>query len=125
MLQDGTIRAWGGNKFGQVGDGTTEDRPTPVRVPAMGKVVAIATSPYVSAAVLADGRVLTWGQLAYRVPTLVPTLVPGIVDGRAIALGDGYVLLLTHAGTVVSWGEDKLGQLGHGSTRARALQPDR
>jgi alpha-tubulin suppressor-like RCC1 family protein len=29
VLGDGTVRSWGGNAFGQLGDGTTTNRTTP------------------------------------------------------------------------------------------------
>ena len=32
LKQDGTVWAWGDNDYGQLGDGTTEDRSTPVQV---------------------------------------------------------------------------------------------
>ena len=37
LLKDGTVRAWGENKFGQVGDGTTINRDTPTPVPGCAK----------------------------------------------------------------------------------------
>ncbi len=30
-MADGTVRAWGWNGFGQLGDGTTVDRHSPIR----------------------------------------------------------------------------------------------
>ena len=32
MKSDGTVWAWGWNDYGQLGDGTTTDRTTPVQV---------------------------------------------------------------------------------------------
>jgi alpha-tubulin suppressor-like RCC1 family protein len=40
---DGTVWAWGGNASGQLGDGTNDDRSTPVQVSGRHGVVAIAT----------------------------------------------------------------------------------
>jgi len=124
LLKDGTMRAWGGNKYGQVGDGTTVDRPTPVLVPGIGKAIAIAARSY-SVAVLEDGGVLTWGDNMSGnlgrpwkndgTPAPVPGFVPGVADGRAVAAGN-HVLILTQAGTVVSWGYNGYGNLGYGGT---------
>ncbi|NPC48726.1 hypothetical protein D7X99_22655 [Corallococcus sp. AB032C] len=33
---DGAVWAWGGNSFGQLGDGTTTDRLTPAPVQSLG-----------------------------------------------------------------------------------------
>ncbi|NOJ98476.1 hypothetical protein HMI51_36775 [Corallococcus coralloides] len=35
LMQDGTVWAWGQNNHGQLGDGTTTHRPTPMRVPGL------------------------------------------------------------------------------------------
>ena len=122
LLKDGTIRTWGGNKHGQLGDGTTTDRHTPVNVPLIGKVAAIAATDG-SAVLLEDGRVLGWGGAALGRAMLydhtgdivsVPTLIPGVANGRALAVGSGHCLLLTPTGTVISWGLNQYHQLGHG-----------
>jgi hypothetical protein len=34
LMQDGTVRAWGGNSAGQIGDGTRERKLNPIAVPA-------------------------------------------------------------------------------------------
>ena len=39
---DGTLWAWGRNDYGQLGDGTTIDKSTPVQVSGLTNVVAIA-----------------------------------------------------------------------------------
>ncbi|MCL6449808.1 MAG: hypothetical protein K6T75_00740 [Acetobacteraceae bacterium] len=36
MKPDGTVWAWGDSHYGQLGDGTTARRLTPVRVPVDG-----------------------------------------------------------------------------------------
>ncbi|WFE34576.1 hypothetical protein [Micromonospora sp. WMMD975] len=73
LRSDGTVVAWGYNDIGQLGDGTTTDRPTPVRVCAvdqtapctrfLDQVVAIAAdaNSFHSIALLRDGTVVTWG----------------------------------------------------------------
>ena len=58
---DGTVWAWGANDYGQLGDGSTTDRHTPVRVVALNGVVAIAAARSQSFAVRDDGSVWAWG----------------------------------------------------------------
>ena len=126
LLKDGTIRAWGGNKNAQLGDGTIIDRHTPVLVP-IAKAVAVSASIGFSVAVLADGHVLAWadptaGQRGGAdIKPTGPTLVPGVAQGRAVATGNGHGLVLTEAGTVTSWGINQFGQLGHGGFSQQGL----
>ena len=58
---DGTVWAWGGNQFGQLGDGTTTNRLTPVRVSGLHDVVAVAAGCAQSLALASDGTVWAWG----------------------------------------------------------------
>jgi len=44
LLADGTVRAWGENRFGQVGDGTTTNRDRPTMVTGVRDAVAVAAA---------------------------------------------------------------------------------
>ena len=48
LLSDGTVRAWGSNEFGQLGDGTKTDRYKPVPVTGLSGVKAVMpfANPY-------------------------------------------------------------------------------
>jgi len=61
LLGSGTAVACGLNIYGQLGDGTNNDRSTAVAVTGLSGVVAIAASYYHSAAVTSSGAVWTWG----------------------------------------------------------------
>ena len=63
LLDDGSIRCWGSNAFGQLGDGTTIERTTPITVDLGSGVSAIGVSSGEShtCAVLTDNRVKCWG----------------------------------------------------------------
>lgn len=57
----GDVLCWGGNMFGQIGDGTLEDRYTPVAVSSLAGVVDVAAGWFHTCAALADGKVKCWG----------------------------------------------------------------
>jgi alpha-tubulin suppressor-like RCC1 family protein len=63
MLSDGSLRAWGNDRFSQLGDGKTGIRSSPERFrPPAGVTYAIlATGSATSYAVSTTGRVYAWG----------------------------------------------------------------
>lgn len=119
---DGTVVAWGDNQYGQLGDGSTTDRLSPVAVEGLTDVVAVAVGVYFTVALKADGSVMAWGrnnegQLGDETITdhLIPVTVPGLSGVVAVATGDSHVVALKADGTVVTWGWNGSGQLGSGS----------
>jgi alpha-tubulin suppressor-like RCC1 family protein len=56
---DGSLYGWGRNDFGCVGDGTNQDRLSPVKI--MDDVVYVMTGDFVTAAVQSDGSLYVWG----------------------------------------------------------------
>ncbi|MEU1626150.1 hypothetical protein ABZ746_12655 [Streptomyces sp. NPDC020096] len=148
LLPNGTVLAWGNNTFGQLGDGTTIGRTTPVRVCAVGQtapctrfltgVRAIAAGLSHSLALLNNGTVVAWGANASgqvgdgtTINRLTPVRVcaPGqtapctrfLTGVRAIsAQSEGvFSMALSLSGTVLSWGDNRTGQLGDGTTTNR------
>jgi len=55
----GEMSCWGGNGWGQLGDGTPFDSSVPVRI--RSHVASIAAGAFGTAAVATDGRVVYWG----------------------------------------------------------------
>ena len=63
MKSDGTLWAWGSNWAGQLGDGTTTDKTTPVQIiSSLTDIVSIASGGEHSIALKSDGTVWTWGR---------------------------------------------------------------
>jgi alpha-tubulin suppressor-like RCC1 family protein len=64
LRRDGTVFAWGKNKVGELGDGTTEDRSTPSVVRGLGAgsgAVAVTAGAYHVLVLKQDGSVWAWG----------------------------------------------------------------
>ncbi|MCM3571360.1 RCC1 domain-containing protein [Neobacillus mesonae] len=57
LLFDGTVRAWGYNGDGELGDGTYDSSNVPVQVSGLTDVIAIAAGAYHSLALLSDGTI--------------------------------------------------------------------
>jgi len=107
LKSDGTVWAWGRNVEGQLGDGTTTDRHTPVQVTGLSGIVAINTAQLWSVALKSDGTVWAWGQddegqLGDGAATnrSTPVQVPGLDNITDITAN----LALASDGTVWSWG---------------------
>jgi alpha-tubulin suppressor-like RCC1 family protein len=66
LLNDGSVRCWGANERGQLGDGTNASCWTPVAVQTVTSAVEVALGKYHSCALLSDGTVKCWGQNTYR-----------------------------------------------------------
>jgi len=120
---DGSVWAWGSNFYGQIGDGTTINRSTPVQVAGLGGVTAIAAGYYHTVALKSDGTVWAWGYNGYGQlgdgtnvtsrPT--PAQVPGLTGVAAIRAGSDHTIALKNDGTVWTWGRNYFGQLGDGT----------
>jgi hypothetical protein len=118
----GGVRCWGGNRAGQVGDGTASDRSTAVAVSGLqAGVTAIAAGRYHSCALTGKGGVECWGDAYGSTPVQVSGLQSGVV---AIAAGFGHSCALTSAAGVRCWGSNREGQLGDGTTSSRATPVD-
>jgi len=119
LKSDGTVVAWGFNFYGQLGDGTTTDRYTPVAVTGLTGVDAIAAGDFHSMALKSDGTVVAWGrndegQLGYgtTVDNPTPATISGLTGVVAISAGRFHSMALKSDGTVVAWGGNYHGQLG-------------
>lgn len=126
IKNDGTLWAWGLNDFGQVGDGTTNNRWSPVQISSATNWVAIATGKNFSVGLQSDGTLWTWGnnnsgQLANGSfsRASVPTRAGTASDWKAIACGRSHTLLIKNNGTLWVCGDNYYGQLGDGTNTNR------
>jgi alpha-tubulin suppressor-like RCC1 family protein len=122
LKSDGTVWAWGGDNFGQLGIGfNTTSRPTPVEVPGLTNIIQVAAGLWFSLALRSDGTVWAWGTSdalgnGSTVNSFSPVQV-GIAQVTAIAAGEdaAYAIRGSGAGsTLWAWGFDGSGDLGDG-----------
>ena len=55
------MRAWGHSIVGQLGDGTTTQRTSPVTVSGLSNIIALAAGGSYALALASDGTVWAWG----------------------------------------------------------------
>ncbi len=58
---NGDVWAWGGNQFGQIGDGTTTNALQPQQIAGLPEITAVTGGGYSSMAVDASGDLWVWG----------------------------------------------------------------
>ncbi|BCW64182.1 hypothetical protein StoSoilB22_31550 [Arthrobacter sp. StoSoilB22] len=128
LKSDGTVWAWGDNGSGQLGDGTTTERLTPVKVGNLAGVKAISAGNGTAYALQTNGTARawgsnSWGQLGDGTTTWrsLPVAIAGLSGVAAIEGGDGNGYALMNDGTVRGWGYNTLGAVGSGGTAERHL----
>ncbi|WP_158587882.1 RCC1 domain-containing protein [Actinomadura logoneensis] len=129
LTTDGRVLAWGDNNRGELGDGTTITRHTPVWVhlPADLTITQVAAGDTHGLALTSDSRVWGWGLNQFGElgtnptwnysPVQVP--MPGGTL-KQIAAGDRDSMAVTSDGRVLAWGQNNAGKLGDGTTTHRS-----
>lgn len=129
LTAGGGVACWGGNEYGQLGNGTTTQRSTPLTVNGLASGVAsLASGDHHSCAVTVVGGVKCWGDNRLRqigdgttAIRSAPVAVSGLASGvRAVTAGAQHTCALTTAGGVKCWGDNSLGQIGDGTTTNRS-----
>lgn len=128
LYNDKTVKCWGFNRLGQVGDGTNINVLAPTVVSGITDAVDIAASNRSSCALLSTGIIKCWGHNSSGMigdgtttTRLTPVSVSGITTAVKIsahASGDHVCALLAN-GTAQCWGANSSGQLGDGSQTTR------
>lgn len=128
LIKGGKVKCWGANNFGQVGDGTDEDRLKPVAVKGLTGVKKLVAGQWTTCAWLAKS-VKCWGNNTYgelgdgtKTERRRPTTIETLAGVKAIAPGGDHACGLWDGGIVKCWGSNRSGQLGTG-TGKDSLKP--
>jgi alpha-tubulin suppressor-like RCC1 family protein len=129
-LANGTVRCWGSNGHGQLGDGTQNDSSSPVAVTGISSASQVGTGDTFVCGPLGDGTARCWGRghlgqlgRGSTADSFVAVKVRGaLVNAEEVAAGHSHSCALLAGGTVRCWGHNIFGQIGNGTT-ANALTP--
>jgi alpha-tubulin suppressor-like RCC1 family protein len=119
----GRAYCWGGNGFGEIGDGTTERRAVPTPVATSLRFESIATGREFTCAVSRGGGTYCWGRnhrgqlgdgtLSDRT---APVRVVSSASFESVVAGTAHVCALDGNREAHCWGAGSNGQLGRGTS---------
>jgi alpha-tubulin suppressor-like RCC1 family protein len=101
LLANGTVKGWGRDNVGQLGNATTKPfQESPVAVSGLSGVTAVAAGGSDSAALLAGGSAMSWGNDEWGTlgngttgsPSSVPVPVSGLNQIAGLSLGAAHML---------------------------------
>ena len=133
LQRAGTVQCWGGNGYGQLGNGTAAvnnvgllNSFTPVPVFGLTDAVSITAGGQTSCAIKASGAVVCWGLgssgqvgLGAPAPTgfiTIPALVPGVSNAVSVVTSNFLTCAVISDGSVQCWGANKGSQAIASST---------
>ena len=120
LLSDHTIKCWGYNNVGQLGNGSLDDSGVPVTVQGITDATQVSAGYSHTCAVLSNGTVKCWGdngndalgENASGDHSATPVL-QGVADATQVTAGYRNTCALIST-SVECWGSDFYGQLGDG-----------
>lgn len=129
VINDGTVRCWGNNRDGRMGNGTiTEEMGVVVQVAGIKSARKIALGLRFSCASLAEGTVACWGDNEHgqlgngtTKKALVPVVVTALHTATDVTAGFDHACALLKDGSISCWGRNDRGQLGNATQIASSI----
>jgi len=125
IKDDGTLWGWGDNTFGLLGNGTTKNSSSPVKI--MGDTASVSIGDYHAVAVKKDGSLWAWGNNedgrlgdGTSLNSYAPVKI--MEDVAMVDSGSLCSLAVKTDGSLWTWGPNQGAQVGNG-TRAVCKAP--
>jgi alpha-tubulin suppressor-like RCC1 family protein len=128
LRKDGTVWTFGENKYGQLGDGTMDNKNYAVQVKGpdgkgyLRNIVDIKAGAFHVLALAKDGTIWAWGDNEFGqlgdgtyIQRPFPVKTKGINNIEKIACGAFHSLAIDRNGNLYGWGKNWKGQIGDGS----------
>ena len=110
-IRNGTLWAWGGNQFGQLGDGTNNAKVKPVQIGNSEDWVSINTSHLQTFGIKSNGTLWAWGNNPFgqlgdgtNTNSTNPVQIGNANNWIAVSSGINHTLGLKANGTLWTWG---------------------
>ncbi|KAI4466478.1 regulator of chromosome condensation (rcc1) repeat [Holotrichia oblita] len=124
LRSDGTVYAWGDNRYGQLGvDPAKPNSFVPIQVFRDESIASVHSGWTHSAALTKNGRVMVWGRNSYgqlgcqkKQVSHKAELIPDLEDVAQLSLGSEHNLAVTGDGRLFSWGWNEHGSCGNNNT---------
>ena len=125
---DANIWCWGGNYYGQLGNGSQTGTSTPVKLTSLTGVAQVAAGNYYTCGLLKTGKVYCWGvndngqlgngtQSPLSTANPSPIVVLSLNDATFLwTAGTNHACAVRQSGSIACWGDSSSGQLGYSST---------
>ncbi|TXK67400.1 hypothetical protein FU659_34730, partial [Paenibacillus sp. N3.4] len=130
LKSDGTVWAWGANDNGQLGDGTSVNKPNPVQITGLPFITDIKTGNQHTLALSVTGAVYAWGSNSdgqvgngTEDNQLVPYEVEGLSNITRIGAGNYYSFAIDKDGKIYAWGYNGEGNLGLNTNERNRFTP--
>jgi len=141
--KDGGLKGWGENEWAQLGTGDRSAKSNPTVINGIAGVTSASTGAFHSLAVTNTGQVYVWGwnkffgcgfflpvhfnATTHQVDSTLFFKVPSphgyVKAGRSVSAGEAHAVVLTSAGSVVTWGINHHGQTGQPLDEPYTIQP--
>ena len=123
LLSSGSIKCWGLNSSGQLGDGSTTSRNSPATVSGISNATAISARTANACALISGGTIKCWGWYGQGMlgsgtnsDSNTPVQIVGISNATQVSVGNSHVCAILSGGQVKCWGDNSYGQFGNGTT---------